>query len=316
MIEKIRKIMNKKGEMSSKMVVSMILLIAAFGILLYVYVQLNPKGEINREVCHNSVVFKMTLPESKLIDPKEAINLRCKTRKVCITDKTLGKGDCGGELGAEYDTVKVSSDKTKQEKEIKMFVAREMADCWAMMGGGKGQIFSRGVKSQETCVVCSRISFDKSIKEKIKEITGLGEYLISYKVPNKEISYWNFLNSGAVAGEYNKNLDKFSTEQKAIVFGEAGSSTALSWASGILGGSSGAIVGVKLGAAIGSIIPGGGTIAGGAIGFIGGGIVGGILGSEFNDRFQGAEYASSWIFLDYDKSKISELECTSFENLA
>lgn len=312
-------IKNKKGEMSSKMVVSMILLIAAFGILLIVYFKLNPGGEINREVCHNSVVFKMTLPESKLVEPKDAINLRCKTRKVCITDKTIGKGECSDELGVEYDTIRVSKDKVKQEKEIKMFVAREMADCWAMMGEGKGQIFSREITSKETCVVCSRISFDKSIKGNTKEIIGLGEYLTSYKVPNKEISYWNFLNSGAGEGRFDKNLDKFSTSQKAIVFEEAGSSTIFSWASGFLGGSSGAIIGTKLGAIFGSIVipaPIVGTAVGSALGFIGGGIVGAISGSEFNDRFQGAEYASSWIFLDYDKSKISELECTSFENLA
>ena len=314
------------------MIVGIILLIAAFGILLFVYLKLNPSGEINREVCHNSAVLKMTLPESKLVDTKEVIPLKCETRKVCITDKTFGNGDCSSELGEKYDTVRVSKDKTKQEKEIKMFVAREMADCWAMMGEGKGQIFSRELTTRKTCAVCTRISFDKSIKEKTKEITGLGKYLTSYKVPNKEISYWDFLSSGMNVEKYDETLDKFSTNQKAIVFMEVGGSTAYSWISGILGGTGGAIVGAKLGALVGPTlgaivgsvvipIPGVGTavgaaVGGGVVGFIGGAVVGGIAGSEFNDRFQGAEYASANFFLDYDKSKISGLECTSFENLA
>ena len=198
---------NKKGEVSKGYAIMIILLIIGFGILLIFLFRMSLTGRIDKEVCHQSVNYRATLPDTTLMGFKDYVPLKCKTAKYCLTTKLLGKGECN-EFGEARDVAKVriSSDSQKQEQEIKMFIAREMADCWAMMGEGKIQIFTRKAtiySYKKKCAVCSRIAFSKEIKEnfKNKEIKGMANYLASYKVPGKEISYLDFLSGGKFAEE-------------------------------------------------------------------------------------------------------------------
>ena len=107
---------SKKAEMTSTHLVTIILLMSGFAILLTVFFQVGFTKEIDRAVCHESVILRMTLPDT--FDLKNLPALKCKTRKVCITDDLIGKGNCE-ELGGEYETIKISKSETEREKQIK-----------------------------------------------------------------------------------------------------------------------------------------------------------------------------------------------------
>jgi|TARA_B100002003_G_scaffold27167_1_gene22519 hypothetical protein len=204
--------LNKKGALEAKMLISIILLIAGFGIILFMYSQLNWTGNIDRQICHESVILRGTLPEKSIISTKDVVPLKCKTKNICMTSKLFGKGDCN-EFGDEYDTIRISE--SKKEQEIKMAIAREMADCWSMMGEGKVQVFSRELKSgliTSKGVICSNIAFDNSIKSKIDKVEGIQEYLEKYNAPNKDVSYLKFFTNN-----YPKSSDSIVGERKDII---------------------------------------------------------------------------------------------------
>jgi len=332
-----KNIKNKRGEMTSTMLVTIILLAVGFGIILFLYSQLSFQDHIDRSVCHESVVLRATLPDS--FELKTLVPLKCKSRKICITDKLFGKGECSSELGEDYDTIRVSPQADKREDQINQFVAREMAECWGMMGEGKVQIFTRDFElfqqSSRRCSICTRMSFDDSIKEKTKEIDGIGKYLLTHKVPNSDETYWNYLTSGISVQNYDSLTDVYSTDQKAIVFMESDKTDAPSWIVGILGAGTGGAIGcwagakggAAIGAAVGSIVPGAGTLAvgvgGGLVGCIGGFVAGGIIGDYAGNVVEeelvtaelgNAEYVAGQFFMDYGGA-ISELGCESIESI-
>lgn len=301
---------SRKAEITSTQIVTMVLLIAGFAILLYVFNQVGFTKEIDREICHESVILRMTLPDT--FDLKNLPSLRCKTKRICIADNLIGKGDCQNDLGDEYETIKISKDKKEREKQINAFIAQELADCWSMMGEGKGQIFTRDISTKNRCSVCSRIAFDENLKKELSEIRGIGDYLIFNKIPNTDITYWKFLTNTMSIVDYDFSLDKFSTEQKAIVFMEITRSTWDIWAGRISGGVSLGLVG----STIGSVIPGFGTASGFIVGFIGGFIEGGSLGEKAGEKILGEEFSPGWHFIDYDKEGFQKLECYSLENIS
>ena len=308
--------LNKKGALEAKMLISIILLIAGFGIILFMYSQLNWTGNIDREVCHESVILRGTLPEKSIISTKDVVPLKCKTRNICITSKLFGKGNCN-EFGNEYNTIRISKD--KMEQEIKMTIAREMADCWSMMGEGKIKIFSRGIKTKKSCSICSRIAFDNSIKENPTKIKEFGKYLINHKVPNKEISYWDFLSSGLDKKNYDSNTDVLSSDEKAIIFVETGQTIAPQFIADVLKAGTGCTLGAKMGAGIGFIVPGG-VATGGLVGCVGGAVIGidliGKLGEEIDKKLESVEFSSANFLVDYSKKSIDELGCDSLESIS
>ena len=82
--------MNKRGLAVSTIIV-IIIVIVGLGILLYFYSQVAWTGNIDRAVCHQSVVYRGTIPE--VLGAKDIVPLRCRTEKVCITSSFFGKCD-------------------------------------------------------------------------------------------------------------------------------------------------------------------------------------------------------------------------------
>src|SRR3989344_2415783 len=251
----------KKGTLSATMIVGIILLVIGFGILLIFMYNFYWVQDIDRTVCHESAIYKATLPD--ILDVKEYIPLKCHTRKVCIGQKSawvpgfLKKAKCDDEFkGEKYTNVWVSSNEDKREKQINQFLAREMAECWEMLGEGKIQLFKRefardeesGLPTWETkrCVICTRISFDEELKKELGEIKGLGDYLIRHKVPNSDESYWEFLSSGMDSEGYTLENDKYSLVQKAVVFIEHDKTDAIKWLLGFGTGAAGGGIGAKI----------------------------------------------------------------------
>jgi len=310
-----KKIINYKGgEMTSKMLVTIILLIVGFGIILMVYYQFDWTGDVDREVCHESVILRGTLPDILGTGSKEVTPLKCKTRKICVTvEKLFGKGACDT-FGEKYVTEEISKDERNQETNIKKLLADELADCWSMMGEGKIQVFEREVaSSKKACVICSRIDFDDSVK--VDKIEGLSNYLKEKKVPNKNSTYFQFLTNfkGEDYSLSPKEIDVLDMNEKAIIFSEQDGSKFSTFVNALGLGASSAVIGGFAGAKIGFI----GGPHGAAIGFIAGAATGAFIIDEgIRDIANVNDYFSSIYIVDYDVDDIEKLECDSIESIS
>ena len=189
-------ISNKKGDVDWFIVT---IIISVLTLVVFVLVAIFfPFGQtIDRAACAESIVLRATLP-GDTVDVKSFISVRCKSRPICITIKSSGKGNCTN-LGASFETMRLAgTTKADREQQIKMFLAREMADCWSMFGEGKLQIFSRDFKAGSYIsrgIICDRIEFDNTIlkDEGITTLDGFTEYMVTHKVPGQNISYMDYL---------------------------------------------------------------------------------------------------------------------------
>ncbi len=187
---------NKKAEMTSKTLITIILLVVGFGIILFLYFQLGWTDRVDREVCHQSVIYRATLPSFAGL--KEYVPLKCNTEKICITSGLIG-GKCD-----EFENIKgVVKAKVKNVDDIEKIIARDVIDCWEMMGQGKVSVFSQWLAEDlgmgtvyPTCVICSRIAFDKDkLQDKGIDLNEMDveDYMMKHAIPNKDISYYGYL---------------------------------------------------------------------------------------------------------------------------
>lgn len=134
----------KKGELTTKQLVTIIILIASFIIILFLLFRLNLGETGDKEICHNSVVLREK--SGALAGP-----LDCKTNYVCIS----GGGDCEGISATS--TIKVNpANKTA----IMNAIAKEMSDCWWMFGEGEVNYAGGDLASKTTCSICSILEFE------------------------------------------------------------------------------------------------------------------------------------------------------------
>jgi len=172
--------MNKKGEMTTQQIVLLIILIASFAIILFLFFRLNLGNESEKDLCHNSVVLKKTLPT------KDAIPLNCQRSYVCISEN--GKCD---------SLVKPELKKVKTDKEVYGVLAEELKDCWWMFGEGKIDYVGKDTFSELYCSLCSQIAFDESVKGIFSEGSFSKEefydYMVKTKIENEEYTYAEYL---------------------------------------------------------------------------------------------------------------------------
>tara|TARA_Y100000310_G_scaffold339732_1_gene433365 strand:- start:2672 stop:3694 length:1023 start_codon:yes stop_codon:yes gene_type:complete len=185
---------NKKAELTTKMLITIILVVLGLAIILFVYFQLDWTGRVDKEVCHQSVVYRATLPS--IAGLKAYAPLKCKTDNMCITSKRLGK--CEELENVKGVTRVVVDDKTEIEKTI----AGEVIDCWNTMGQGKLLVFSEGVAGKygigqigASCVICNRIAFDdeENLDGIDLEDIDVLNYMQTRAIPNEDMSYYRFL---------------------------------------------------------------------------------------------------------------------------
>ncbi len=183
----------KKGELTTQQMVMLIVVIASFSILLFFLFRLNLGEESKSEICRNSVVLsgRSGLPTG---------SLACYRSYKCIT----ADGDCKGLTNPEII-------KVKTENDIHEALAKEMTDCWWMFGEGRiNYVSSIGLTRNNYCSICSQIELDSSLSD-IKGIEGsvskdkLYQYLADNKMPNREITYLEYLLN-------TKNIDSIKQE--------------------------------------------------------------------------------------------------------
>jgi len=157
-IKKIKeKNVGKRGELTTKQLVTIIVLVVSFIVILFLLFRLNLGETSNKEICHNSVVLKGRA--GAVAGP-----LNCRTNYLCIS----GGGNC--EEITPTATVNVDS---RNKEEIMEALAKEMAECWWMFGEGEVNYADRGPSFNDVaCSICSIVEFDENIKGEI----GLIEY--------------------------------------------------------------------------------------------------------------------------------------------
>ena len=166
----------KRGELTSKQLITIIILIVSFAIILIFFFALNLKSEISKESCRNSIILKSSIPIFK-----DVVKLKCRTEEVCIS----ASEDC---KGAGSRAVKV---KVKNEEEVYKELADLMRDCWWMMGEGKIEFV--GFFGGTSCAICSVVYFDEKVQDMEIDYNGLYNYLQNNKVPGKDFSYLFYL---------------------------------------------------------------------------------------------------------------------------
>ena len=67
-----------KGEITTSQLVTIVLFILGFAILLFALYELIWKGDLDKQVCHQSVILRATMPDIA----KGYVPLKCKTEKI------------------------------------------------------------------------------------------------------------------------------------------------------------------------------------------------------------------------------------------
>jgi hypothetical protein len=190
---------NKKGDMTIGTLITIIVLLIGFAIVLYFIYQILFNQQVDREACHQSIIFRATLPAFGGIS--EAVNLKCKTEKICITSGLIG-GSCPDFSGSSGITkVRVSN-----IEDIERTIAQSIADCWSMTGEGKVDLFSQWIATNygfgsvyPSCIICTRIAFDSVSLNKTGltpqklQTMNVNQYMLTHAMPNKQISYYEFM---------------------------------------------------------------------------------------------------------------------------
>jgi len=285
--------MEKRGELTSKQLITIIILIISFAIIIAFFIMLGIGSSIDKESCRNSVVMRGALPAGK-----DIISLKCKTQDVCLS---MG-GDCGV-TREDLVTVKVDGENELVEEMVNL-----LWDCWWMMGEGKVDYMSIGLGFNEAyCSFCSKVYFDSKIQENYPDgisYKKLYDYMEKNKVPNKDETYmYNFykLNSmdkvreELLKGEwkvdiYDYKLDPMKEQAVITAIVKQG------WGGKALSAASGILPGIGLGLLILNIP---GAVAGGFIGFS-------IGLEEIDAEFYIPRY------LEFDGKELEALDCKEY----
>ena len=314
--EKNRFLLRGKKGLTMKYLITIIILIVSFGIIALFFAMYGFEIEVDKEACHQSVIYKASIPEWKEKRDIVDLPLNCETEKICISmDK---KGNCDEDFkGEKYVTRRVSSDATQRENDMRKVFADAFYDCWWMMGQGKVQVFTRKDDVQNNCVMCSRIAFDKELKLVLEKdqrgvVRGITKYMINNTVPNSKKTYWQYITNSESSFRYGyeESKDIINLNQHVILFSEVDSGDSLKWL--ITGGVSGAVGGgVLAGATIGSVVPVAGTVIGAGIGALAGYFGTDKIVGLF--KYLDAKAAASVSLNEYNYDTLKKLKCTSFE---
>lgn len=166
-------IKTKKGELTSKQLVTIIVLITSFAIIIAFFFMLNFTGIIGTQTCKNSVqMASIKIP----ILGFQPFKINCKTQDICLS---VGNGCVN--LGANTKIIKI----TEEEKYNKL--ANLMVDCWSQMGEGKLNYGKKG-----DCAICQRLEFDTEFKPIF--YSELRITLNDLKTPDKKQTFAEYLN--------------------------------------------------------------------------------------------------------------------------
>ena len=179
----------KRGELTTAQLVTIIVLIASFVIILSLFFRLDLGKTSDQEICHNSVVLK---GQTKIVSGP----LDCKTNYLCIS----ANSDCTDFSASEV--VKVSTDTEKIKDETMKAIADAMSSCWYEFGEGEIDYASGSVFGNKACAVCSIVNLDNSLKDVSISYDEFYNYLKTTKKTDSQ-TYLQYLYSTNNIGDFN-----------------------------------------------------------------------------------------------------------------
>ena len=292
-------IKDKRGELTSKQLVTIIILIVSFAIIILFFVMLGLRKTIDTETCRNSVILRGSIPLGK-----DTVQLKCKTTDICLS---MG-GDCDV-IRKGLVTIKVDN-----ENELIKEMVTLLWDCWWMMGEGKVDYASAGLGFQEPyCTICNKVYFDDKIKAEYTEgipYSKIYDYMQSTKVPERDetflFSIYRVNSLDRIRGEILANHKYDIYKQKLNPSKEHVTITATvkeGWAKSLISAGVGIVVGggalILAPVSLGTSVVVGGALIGGAIGM---GI--GSIGGD-------ATYLAP-IYLEFKGDSLEALDCKEY----
>ncbi len=314
---------NKRGELTSQQIVTIVILIVSFVIILAFIVSLNLKAEVNKESCRNSVILRGSALG-------KSTSLQCKTQEVCIS----GGEECNN-LGKDAVTIKAET-----KEELFNELSDLLYDCWYQMGEGKIDYAPTGFGFEENyCAICNTIKFDEKIKgnEELRTIKAeeFYRYLQAKKIPNEDKSYLNYLygvnsldavresilqkttEAGTPLDIYNENIDFGYDKGYAIITGiikQGRGITLISTGVGIAAGITIAVMATPAaGIASAKLVQSGFVLLGTSASAKTGGILGGLIGLVLSSGDEGFTPPNIYPF---DGETVEKLDCKQFTSLA
>lgn len=142
------------------------------------------KGSSDIETCRLSVLAQAATRKTPIgVDaPTTLTPLKCPRINVKIFENKVELN------GKKTDAFKF---KEANNDEVNHVAAEELRLCWYMLNEGKQNILENArIFPYDTCLICSEISFDDKLKEKV--FSGLEEYVNSKKT-KEGITYFEYL---------------------------------------------------------------------------------------------------------------------------
>ncbi|MDP2951238.1 MAG: hypothetical protein Q8N55_02535 [bacterium] len=193
---------NKKGELTSKEIVTLVMVGLAVVIFVIFYSFYPWGGTINKETCHQSIIFRSTFNAGPFEPGRELIPLKCQTDKICLT----ADGSCKEFEGV--DKLEKTKIEVSKERDILDAFANALYDCHSMLGEGNLNFMPHHFWSTKYGLMCARIAFKGDVLDAGKEVTykELYEYMLIKKTPDAK-SYLEYL----YGIQSKEDLDKFLT---------------------------------------------------------------------------------------------------------
>ncbi len=293
---------NRRGEITTQQIVLLIILIVSFAVILFFLVQLNPGKTTDKEVCHNSVATR-----GSGVLPEESIPLNCKTDYICLTQDR----SCENMVNPDIKNVKITDGVYDEVYET---LAKEMADCWWTFGEGKLNYVGKELQSKRYCSICSQVGFDNSLGITPISQEGLYDYLAKTNMPDKEITYLDYLVGLKSSDDIQKKLKEGNKD--ALILGNSNYKdidpgkqyyiiTGISSKTGGWVGTAAVIGGVA------------GLVIAGPIGLVIGGGVGGVGGYFIGTTIEDAKYQYlTPSIIEASSEEFDKLQCASIKTLA
>jgi hypothetical protein len=299
--------MNKKAEISTTVLISVVILIISAVIIFYFLYGADLATLTDEQICYNSVVAR-----SSVLTSLDLIPLNCKTTYYCITKD----GSC--EIMNVPKIIKVQT-----SDDVYKAIAEKMANCWSMFGAGKINYVGSELEHNIYCSNCYQIGFDDSLNmfpNNEIDKKELYRYLSMKKVSGKEITYLEYLvgipNAQAIEDGLNSvdsNYGKISIgKQYYVVMGTITDISKLETA-GL--GVAGFVTGTLL-VSVSSVITGGAAIPFWVL-VLGAGVGGGTgyLAATISQGESGQKFLTPTL-IEANSEDYAKLNCSSIVTLA
>lgn len=168
--------MNKKADMVSKELIIAIILIVSFVIVLLLYANFNWKPQIDRDVCHESIVYRSSI-NFGLIEGADYVPLKCQTEKICLGGFLE---NCENVLGKSSKDNVVTKISVSTREEVLDELANANYDCHSLVGEGKLDFMPHSWGETNYGLICSQIVFSEKTQTVLRENGGDIGYLELY----------------------------------------------------------------------------------------------------------------------------------------